>query len=74
MKTALTIIELLTSISLIGLILLQAKGTGMDSSIMGSGGGEFYSSRRGVERGVFIGTIVLIVIFAIISVALLILP
>ena len=74
MRSVLTIIQLLVSISLVGLILLQAKGTGMDSSIMGGGGGEFYSSRRGVERGVFIGTIILIIIFAILSLALLILP
>ncbi len=68
------IIQLLVSVVLIGLIVLQAKGTGLDSSIMGGAGGEFYSSRRGVEKGVFIGTIVLIVLFAALSLALLILP
>ena len=73
MKSILLIVQLLVSLALIGLIVLQAKGTGIDSSIMG-GSGESYSSRRGVERGVFIGTIILIVLFAALSLALLILP
>lgn len=73
MRQIITIIQLVISLVLIGAITLQAKGTGLDSSIMG-GMGEFYSSKRGIERTVFIGTIVLTVLFAILSFVLLILP
>lgn len=65
----LIILEIVVSIFLIGLILLQAKGTGL-----GGNSGENYSSRRGVEKFVFIGTIVLAALFALLSVGLLILP
>lgn len=72
MKPILIVFQLLINILLIGAIALQAKGTGLGSSIMG-GSGEFYSSKRGVERIVFIGTIVLAGLFAILSLSLLIL-
>lgn len=72
MKQAIIIIQLIVSLVLIGAIMLQAKGTGLDSSIMG-GGGEFYSSKRGIERFVLIGTVVLIVVFAALSIVLLVL-
>ena len=73
MKTVIIIIQLIVSLILVGAIVLQAKGTGLDSSIMG-GGGEFYSSKRGIEKFVLIGTIVLVVLFAVLSIALLVLP
>jgi protein translocase SecG subunit len=74
MTNILTVVQIVVTISLIALILLQAKGTGLDSTaIFGSGGGEFYSSKRGLEKGVFIGTIVLTVLFAGLSLALLLL-
>lgn len=73
MRTVLTTIQLVSSVILIGLILLQAKGTGLGNSAIFGGSGEFYSSKRGVERFVFLGTIALTVLFALLSLALLIL-
>ncbi len=64
MKTFLTIVQLIISAGLIGFILLQAKGTGLANSAMFGGSGESYSSKRGVERIVFVGTIVLAIVLA----------
>ena len=74
MRPVLIISELIVSVFLIGVILLQAKGTGLESSALFGGGGENYSSRRGVEKFVFVGTIVLSALFAVFSVGLLIIP
>lgn len=71
MKQILIILELTVSILIIMLITLQAKGTGLGSSIGGFGGGEFYSSKRGVEKIIFVATVVLIVLFSILSISLL---
>jgi len=68
-KNVLTVIEIISAVLLIGSILLQAKGTGLGSSF--GGGGEFYRSKRGLEKFLFVGTIVLIVIFGATSVGLL---
>ena len=72
MTNILTIIQIIVCALLIGVILLQAKGTGLGNSSLFGGGGEFYSSKRGIERGVFISTIVLTVLFASLSFALLV--
>lgn len=61
MKTALTIIQVVISILLIGAILMQQKGTGL-SSVFG-GEGNVYRTRRGVEKLVFFSTIVLAALF-----------
>lgn len=53
--------QIIVSALLIVAILLQARGSGL-SSIFG-GGGEFYQTRRGLEKKIFIATIVLAVIF-----------
>lgn len=71
MRNILIIIQLVVSVSLIGLILLQAKGVGLGNSAIFGGSGEFYSSKRGVEKLVFIGTVILTVVFAILSAVLL---
>lgn len=71
MRTILIISQIVVSLSLLGLILLQVQGTGLGNSSLFGGGGEFYSSKRGVEKFVFAGTIVLTIIFAGLSMALL---
>ena len=63
----LSIAQIVVSIVLIILILLQERSSGI-SGIFGGGGGEFYSQRRGMERLIFLGTISLAVLFAILSV------
>jgi len=66
MKSLISIIQIAVSVSLIFLIVLQAKGVGLGRAW--GGGGEFYKSRRGVEKIVFNFTIILIVIFLVTSI------
>lgn len=72
MKTILTTVEVIVAILLVGSILLQVKGTGLGASF--GGGGEFYQSKRGVEKIVLYATIALAVVFAAISLVLLVIP
>jgi len=60
MKLFLNILQIILSIFLIALILLQPKGTGL-----GSFGGSLgvYSTKRGVEKAVFILTILIAFLF-----------
>lgn len=58
-----SVIQVVISIALIVLILLQERGGGT-GGIFGGVEGEFYHTRRGLERLIFIATIILIVIFA----------
>ncbi len=69
MKNVLIIIELLISVLVVGSILIQAKGTGLSSSF--GGGGEFYRSKRGVEKIVVYATIFLVICFGLVSLTLL---
>ena len=69
MKPILFMIHILVAIALIGLILLQNSKGGLQSGI---GGGEMYRSRRGAERIVFTGTIVIGILFFITSILTLI--
>lgn len=50
---------------MIGLIILQAKGTGLGSTFGGDMG--FYGTKRGAEKLVFISTIIVSVLFFIAS-------
>ncbi len=72
MRNFLIILETIVAVALIGSILLQVKGTGLGSSF--GGGGEFYQSKRGVEKIVLYATIGLGFAFAAISLGLLLLP
>lgn len=69
MKNVLLVLELIVTIGLISSILIQAKGTGLGSSF--GGGGEFFRSKRGVEKIIVYVTIFLVASFAAISIALL---
>ena len=62
MKTPLTIIQIVISVLLIGVILLQAKGTGL-GNVFGGGGGEMYRSKRGMEKILYTGTFILMILF-----------
>ncbi len=61
------VIQLIVSVLLIALILLQERSTGL-SGIFGGDGGGYYQARRGLERIIFGGTIVLALVFAALSV------
>lgn len=60
-KNILLITQITTSILLIILIVLQAKGVGLGRAW--GGGGEFYKSRRGVEKIIFRFTIIIAALF-----------
>ncbi len=72
MKPVLTIMETIVTLALIGVILLQTKGTGLGSTF--GGAGEFYQSRRGIEKIILYATIGLSVAFAVLSLLLVVLP
>lgn len=57
----LTIVEVVLAVLLIIAILLQNRGAGLGSSWGGSG--ELYMTRRGVEKALFRGTIVIAIAF-----------
>ena len=65
---AIQIIQIILSIAIIIFVLLQVRGAGLGSAFGGSSAGSVFKTRRGVERLVFNTTIVLIVLFALISV------
>lgn len=58
-----SIAQIIISVVLIVLILLQERSSGL-SGVFGGGEGEFYQRRRGMEKLIFRATIVLVVIFA----------
>jgi len=60
----LTILHIIVSIALITLILLQERSTGMGAFGGGGDGGGFYQKRRGMEKIIYVSTIVLMVLFA----------
>lgn len=72
MKQALTIVQIILSSLLIASILLQSQGQGLGA--FGSGGGELFKSKRGVEKIVFRATIVLSVLFFVSLIAQFLLP
>lgn len=62
MDTILSISQIIVSILLIISILLQQRGTALGSAFGGESGG-FYSTRRGMQKKIFIATIALSVLF-----------
>lgn len=64
MHDTLIVIQTVSGVALSSLILLQAKGIGLGRSITGGG----YHSKRGMEVVVFRLTIILSVVFVILSI------
>jgi len=65
---------LVVSILLVICIVLQNREGGIGTIFGGGGsGGEFYRSKRGIEKFLYISTIVLAIIFSILSMAIAIL-
>ena len=65
MAFALPIIQIVISILLNIAILLQQRGGGLSATF--GGGGAIYGTRRGMEKGVFRATIVLVVLFLLVA-------
>jgi len=66
--TYIDIALIITSISLVISVILQNKGVGMGALTGGDSGGVF-SARRGIEKTLFVITIVLSVLFFILTLA-----
>lgn len=62
MKQILSIVQITLSVLVVISILLQQKGEGL-SGVFG-GLGEFYATRRGLEKTIFIASIVFVILFA----------
>lgn len=56
------VVQIIISVILVVLILLQERSAGL-SGIMGGEGGGYYQTRRGLEKMIFYATIALTVIF-----------
>ena len=65
MKQLLTVAQIISSIALVVLILIQARGTGFGRSA-GFGGGTSFS-RRGLEKLIFRSTFIIALVFIIVS-------
>jgi preprotein translocase subunit SecG len=66
MKQVLIVVQIVCSISLIVLILIQARGTGFGRS--GGFGGNTSFSRRGLEKLIFRLTFVMAFVFILVSI------
>lgn len=66
MKPALQIITIIIAVLLTLLILMQGKGAGLGSAW--GGGGEFYQTRRGMEKFTLQLTVIFTLLFFIVSV------
>ena len=65
MRNLLLWLQIAVSVLLVTAILLQQKGVGLGAAFGGSG--QIYRSKRGLEKSLFIGTIILTVLFVAIA-------
>ena len=65
MLVAIQIIQIIISITIIVLALLQTKGAGLGGIFGGDGG--IYRTRRGIEKTLFQMTIALAIVFFVVS-------
>ena len=65
MKEFLPLAQIITALSLIVLILIQQRGQSLGSALGGSG--EFYATRRGIQKKIFLATIFFGVLFIILA-------
>ncbi|MDO8571636.1 MAG: preprotein translocase subunit SecG [bacterium] len=61
MRTALTLVQFISALLLTISILLQNRGTGLSAAFGGEG--NVYRTKRGVEKALFIGTIIIAILF-----------
>ncbi len=66
MTVSFYIIQIIISVTIIGLVLMQAKGSGLGGIFGGDGG--VYRTKRGVEKTMYQITIALSILFFVISI------
>jgi preprotein translocase subunit SecG len=57
------LLQILISALLIGVVLLQVKGSGFGAALGGMSGGGAFRTKRGLEKTLFQATIILVVVF-----------
>jgi preprotein translocase subunit SecG len=65
-RDALNLVQILLSILLTALVLVQAKGSGF-SGMFGSDSTSVYRTRRGIEKRIFQVTIIISVVFFVVA-------
>lgn len=73
MRTALIIIQLIVSVLLVLSVLVQQKGSGLGGAISGQAGA-IQSTKRGAEKIVYKASIILAIIFVLLSLAFIFVP
>ncbi len=66
MTVAIQVIQIIISVTIIAIVLLQVKGSGLGGVFGGDGG--IYRTRRGLEKTLYQATIGLVVLFFVISI------
>ena len=61
------LVQIVISVILIVVVLLQVKGSGFGAALGGMSGGSVYRTKRGLERTLFQATILLVCAFILIS-------
>ncbi len=69
LSTALQIAQIILAITLILVVILQMRGSNVPGVFGGGDSTSVFSTRRGLEKTLFQATIVLAVIFVIVSIA-----
>jgi preprotein translocase subunit SecG len=67
MQDGLLTVQIILAVIITAFVLLQSQGSGLGSTW--GGGGETYHTRRGVEKVIFTLTIVAVILFALVSIA-----
>lgn len=63
----LNVLQIVVSTLLVIVVLLQVKGSGFGAALGGISGGGVYRTKRGLERTLFQATIILSVVFVLVS-------
>lgn len=63
----LNLLQIVISVILITIILLQVKGSGFGAALGGMSGGSVYRTKRGLEKTLFQATIILVGVFLFVS-------
>lgn len=72
MNTILFYSQIIISVVLIALIAVQQRGAALGAGF--GGGGEFYSTRRGIQKKIYNATIIIAAIFLILGVLNILVP
>jgi preprotein translocase subunit SecG len=67
MQTTLSVIQIALSVLLIAGILMQSKTSGLSGAFGGDDAQGAFQTRRGLEKIVFLATIVIAILFAVVS-------